>query len=90
MKKINKKLLITKKKEKYTGTRFVLNCFFFFGGKKYTYILYIYIYIYIYTVSQKSEYTPHISAINLVYLFKGQYYRNETWIYFRVVNVQLV
>ncbi len=44
----------------------------------------------IYTVSHKSEYTPHISAINLVYLFKGQYYRNETWIYFRVVNVQLV
>ncbi len=47
--------------------------------------------IYIYTVSHKSEYTPHILAINLVYLFKGQlYYRNETWIYFRVVNVQLV
>ncbi len=31
-------------------------------------------------VSHKSEYTPHISAINLVYLFNGQYYRNETWI----------
>ncbi len=43
-----------------------------------------------FTVSHKSEYTPHISAINLVYLFKGQYYRNETWIYFRIVNVQLV
>ncbi len=41
-------------------------------------------------VSHKIEYTPHISAINLVYIFKGQYYRNETWIYFRVVNVQLV
>ncbi len=41
-----------------------------------------------YTVSHKYEYTPHISAVNLVYLFKGQYYRNETWIYFRVVNVQ--
>ncbi len=40
--------------------------------------------------SHKSEYTPHISAIILVYLLKGQYYRNETWIYFRVVNVQLV
>ncbi len=46
--------------------------------------------LYAYTVSHKSEYTPHISAINLVYLSKGQYYRNETWIYFRVVNVQLV
>ncbi len=34
--------------------------------------------------------TPHISAINLVYIFKGQYYRTETCIYFRVVNVQLV
>ncbi len=33
-----------------------------------------------YTVSHESEYTPHISAINLVYLFKGQYYRNETYI----------
>ncbi len=42
------------------------------------------------TVSHKSEYTPHISAINLAYIFKGQYYRNETWIYFRVVDVQLV
>ncbi len=44
--------------------------------------------IYIYNISQK--YTPQISAIDLVYIFKGQYYRNETWIYFRVVNVQLV
>ncbi len=44
----------------------------------------------LYTVSHKSEYTPHISAINLVYIFKGQYYRYETWIYIRVVNVQLV
>ncbi len=34
------------------------------------------IYIYIYTVFHKSEYTPHISAINLVYIFKEQYYRN--------------
>ncbi len=51
---------------------------------------YIYTYEYIHTVSHKSEYTPNISAINLVYLFKGQYYRNETWIYFRVDNVQLV
>ncbi len=42
------------------------------------------------TVSHKSEYTPHISAKILVYLLKGQYYTNETWIYFRVVNVQLV
>ncbi len=49
-----------------------------------------YLFIYLFTVSHKSEYTPHISAINLVYLFKGQYYRNESWIYFRVVNVQLV
>ncbi len=32
--------------------------------------------IYVYTVSHKSEYTPHISAINLVYIFKGQYNRN--------------
>ncbi len=46
--------------------------------------------VYVCTVSHKSEYTPHISAINLVYLFKGQYYKNETWKYFRVVNVQLV
>ncbi len=46
--------------------------------------------MYVCTVSHKSKYTPHISAINLVYIFKGQYYRNETWIYFRVVNVQLV
>ncbi len=45
--------------------------------------------VYIYTVSHKCEYTPHISAINWLYLFKGQYYRNNTWIYFRVVNVQL-
>ncbi len=37
-----------------------------------------------------SEYTPHISENILVYLLKGQYYTNETWIYFRVVNVQLV
>ncbi len=44
----------------------------------------------LYTVSHKSEYTPHISEIILVYLFKGQYYRNETWIYFKVVNFQLV
>ncbi len=36
---------------------------------------------YIYIVSLKSEYTPHISTINLVYIFKGQYYRNETWMY---------
>ncbi len=41
-------------------------------------------------ISLKSEYTPHVLAINLVYILKGQYYRNETWIYFRVVNVQLV
>ncbi len=46
--------------------------------------------IYIYTVSHKNEYTPHILATILVYLLKGQYHRNETWIYFRVVNVQLV
>ncbi len=52
--------------------------------------IYIYIYIYMYTVSHKSEYTPHISATILVYPLKGQYYSNETWIYFRVVNVQLV
>ncbi len=45
--------------------------------------------LYIYTASHKSEYTPHISAIILVYPFKGQYYRNETCIYFKVVNVQL-
>ncbi len=38
----------------------------------------------IYTVSQKSEYSPHILAVNLVYLSKGQYYRNETWIYSQV------
>ncbi len=44
----------------------------------------------LYKVSHKIEYTPHVSAVNLVYIFKGQYYRNETWEYFRVVNVQLV
>jgi len=32
------------------------------------------------TVCHKSEY----------YLLRGQYYRNETWIYFRVVIVLLV
>ncbi len=43
----------------------------------------MHLYIYIqYTVSHKSEYTPHISATILVHLLKGQYYRNETWIYF--------
>jgi len=41
------------------------------------------------TVSHKSEYTPHILANIVVYLLKGQYYRNETWIYFRVVIVLL-
>ncbi len=45
---------------------------------------------FLYTVSYKSEYTPHISATNKKNLLKGQYYTNETWIYFRVVNVQLV
>jgi len=44
----------------------------------------------VYKVSHKSEYTPPISPNILVYLLKGQYYRNETWIYFRVVNVLLV
>ncbi len=38
-----------------------------------------------YSISQKWVHSSH-----LVYLFKGQYCRNETWIYFRVVNVQLV
>ncbi len=36
-----------------------------------------------FTVSHKSEYTPYISA-QILYLFKGQYYRNVN------VNVQLV
>ncbi len=26
-----------------------------------------------YTVSHKSEYTPHISAVDLLYIFKGHY-----------------
>jgi len=51
---------------------------------------YTYIYNLPFTVSHKSEYTPHMSANILVYLLKGQYYKNETWIYFRVVNVLLV
>ncbi len=38
-----------------------------------------------YSISQKWVHSSH-----LVYLFKGQYCRNETLIYFRVVNVQLV
>ncbi len=38
-----------------------------------------------YSISHKWVHSSH-----LVYLFKGQYCRNETWIYFRVVNVQLV
>ncbi len=59
-------------------------------AEKVGFLLFMYVCMYVCTVSHKSEYTPHISAINLVYLFKGQYYRNETWIYFRVVNVQLV
>jgi len=46
--------------------------------------------VYTYIVSHKSEYPPYISANIVVYLLKGQYNRNETWIYFRVVNVQLV
>ncbi len=29
--------------------------------------IYIHTYIYIYTVSHKSEYTPHILAVNLVF-----------------------
>jgi len=32
----------------------------------------------------------NILANILVYLLKGRYYRNETWIDFRVVNVLLV
>ncbi len=40
-------------------------------------------------VSHKCEYTPHISAIHLVYLFKGQYYRNETWIYLFSIYVYI-
>ncbi len=70
----------------------VINVITFFN--RLTALIYIYIYIYciyIYIlVSHKSEYTPHISATILVYILKGQYYRNETWIYFRVVKVQLV
>ncbi len=41
-----------------------------------------------YIVSHKSEYTPNISAKIVVKFLKGQYHTNETWIYFRVVNVQ--
>lgn len=39
----------------------------------------------------KSRYMPHISATILLYLLKGQqYYRKKSWIYFRVVNDNLV
>ncbi len=49
----------------------------------------IYIYIYIQYLTKVS--TPlTFQQEKLVYLLKGQYYTNETWIYFRVVNVQLV
>ena len=38
----------------------------------------------------KSEYTPHIFANILSYLFMGQHYRNETLIQLKVVIVRLV
>ncbi len=61
--------------------------------------MYIYIYIYIYVYVCVCVYIQYLTKVStpltfqqsfLVYLFKGQYYRNETWIYFRVVNVQPV
>jgi len=42
------------------------------------------------TVSHESDYTPYMSANILVHFLKGQYYRNETWMDFTVVNVLLV
>jgi len=45
--------------------------------------------MYMHGISKVST-PPHISANILVYLLKGQYYRNETWIYFRVVDVLLI
>ncbi len=48
--------------------------------------IYIFIYIYVYTVTHKSEYTVTFKQ-NILDNFSRV---NETWIYFRVVNVQLV
>jgi len=56
-------------------------CFFF-----HTILLYI---GYIYT-KYLTKVTLYILANILVYILKGQYYRNKSWMYFRVVNVLLV
>jgi len=44
---------------------------------------------YIYT-KYLTKVTLYILANILVYILKGQYYRNKSWMYFRVVNVLLV
>jgi len=36
------------------------------------------------------EMQPYKNRRDFFYLLKGQYYRNEPWIYFRIVNVLLV
>ncbi len=46
------------------------------------------IYIYMQYLTKVS--TPLTFRQKFSISFKEQYYRNETWIYFRVVNVQLV
>ncbi len=42
------------------------------------------------TVSQRSEYTPHICVTILLYLFMWQHWRNDTLLQCKVVSVQLV
>ncbi len=44
--------------------------------------------MHIYSISQKWVHPSHFGN-HFSISFKGQYYRNETWIYFRVVNEQL-
>lgn len=65
-----------------------LYIFFLLKVIHFLYFMHAWMNIY-YTVSHKSEYSTQISATILVYL-KRQYYRNESWVYFRVVSVLLV
>ena len=63
-------------------------CFNLFAVNETYYCLYICTNIH--TVSHKNERTPHISA-NLLYLFMGQHWRNDTSnVSCKVVSVQLV
>ena len=62
--------------ESFSTAVFELICFNLFVFNKTYYCLYSRTNIH--TVSHKSEYTPHIS-VNLLYLFMGQHWRNDTW-----------